>query len=106
MLARLRPAVALAFAALALAIPVASAQAATTKGQAIARVTRILSANRAACEMTLGRVSATRAGRAWRVTARVTTFGNAGTASWWVQRAGGRVSPANQLASEIEVGCP
>jgi hypothetical protein len=97
------PAVALTL--LALAVPSASA-AAISKPRAVTLVTRILVAHRTACAMRWSAVTAVRSGGAWRVTARVTTSGNPGTASWWVQRAGGRVTPADPLSAEIEADCP
>jgi hypothetical protein len=79
-------------------------QTGLTAQQAAARVEAILRRNRARCELTWTTVVARRAGRGWRVTASVRTFGNPGNAAWNV--VGTRVSAAEPLAAEIEAGCP
>jgi hypothetical protein len=74
------------------------------KEQAIAAVRAILNAHEGQCGMTVRGVSATKTSNGWRVSADVTTFGNDGTAEWNV--IGGRATPAEPLAADIENGCP
>jgi hypothetical protein len=76
----------------------------TSQGQAVARVEAILRKNKAKCQMTWTKIVARGSGTRWTVTASVSTFGNPGQASWNI--VGTRMAPADQLASEIEVGCP
>ena len=78
-----------------------------TAAQAIAKVRRILTKNSAACSMKVFSIKAAAAPNAiFRVTARVSTFGNVGDATWVVNRRIGRTTPADQLAFEIGTGCP
>jgi hypothetical protein len=84
----------------------AGASAATTKSGAVSAVTRILERNERSCDLSWRSVSARRVGSAWRVSARVATSGNPGTASWWVQVGSGRITAAGPLAAEILAGCP
>jgi hypothetical protein len=51
-------------------------------------------------------VTATAAGKVWHVVASVTTFGNAGTASFSVPNGTTTVVPADPLAADIDNGCP
>lgn len=77
-----------------------------TAAQAVAKVRRILERNRSACDMTWSSIRAVAISNArFRVIARVTTFGNPGTARWTVQRRSGVTSPFDQLAFEIGRGC-
>lgn len=71
---------------------------------AVAKVEAILRKNKASCEMTWTKVVARRLGTGYAVTATVSTFGNAGRATWNV--VGSRVAPAEPLAADISIGCP
>lgn len=85
-------------------IPGGGGGGAPTAQQAVARVEAILRKNKARCELTWTTVVAHRIPKGYKVTANVSTFGNRGQASWNV--VGTKMAPADQLASEIEVGCP
>jgi hypothetical protein len=77
---------------------------AISAAQATAQVEAILRKNRAKCEMMWTRIVARRSGSRWTVAASVTTFGNAGQATWNI--VGARVAPAEPLAADISAGCP
>jgi hypothetical protein len=72
--------------------------------RAIALVRAILKKNAARCELRVLGVAARKIPNGWRVSARVTTFGNAGTAEWNVIAR--RVAAAEPLAADIAKGCP
>lgn len=78
-----------------------------TAAQAIARVRTILTRNTTSCRMTVASIRAVPMTNArFRVTARVSTFGNVGDAAWIVNRRTGATTPNDQLAYEIGAGCP
>jgi hypothetical protein len=89
----------------------ASRTANTSSTQAVARVRVILTRNQASCHIDqIKSVSATRGGNVWKVTARLVMSGSGRplneTAKWNVRVADGGAVAADQLASEIENGCP
>lgn len=83
----------------------------TSNAQAIATVRAILNRSQASCHIDqIKSVSATRGGTVWKVTARLVMSGSGRplneTAKWNVRVADGGAVAADQLASEIENGCP
>ena len=83
----------------------------TTRPQAVATVRAILRSNATACKIDrVQSISAVRSGAVWKVTARLVMSGSGRrlteTAAWNVRVADGHAAPANELASEIENGCP
>jgi len=83
--------------------PLAAAQAAVTKAQAIAIVKKVLRAHADACELEIISVTARKIAAGWRVYAKVSTFGNVGTSQWTVK--GKKAVPGDQLAFEIAHDC-
>jgi len=86
--------------------PSASASGAPkTAADAEAIVRALLDKNKTSCNMTYTTVQAFAAGGGWYTSAKVVTSGNPGTAQFGVGQ-DGSVTPSNQLASEIQAGCP
>ena len=93
------------------AAPALNNAATTTRAQAITIVRGILSSNAASCRIDrVQSISAVRAGAVWKVTARLIMSASGRplneTAVWNVRVSDGGAASANQLASEIENGCP
>lgn len=77
-----------------------------SKAQAIAKVRKMLKRHAAGCDMTIIKVVARSKPGRWRVTSRVSTFGNVGNARWGVRKKSGKITPEDQLAYEIYNDCP
>ena len=83
----------------------------TTRAQAIAAVREILDRSRSSCRIDrVQSISAVQSGRVWRVTARFVMSASGRPvierAVWNVRVSDGKAVAANQLASEVENGCP
>lgn len=73
-----------------------------TKPQAVAAVRAVLRTKASACGFRIGRITATRSGSGWRVSAQ-TSGGASGLSRWSVGR---KPAPLNPLARRIVAGCP
>src|SRR5256885_7376620 len=88
-----------------------AAAGATTRSQAVAMVREILNRNTSSCHIDrIQTISAVQSAGVWRVTARF-VMSASGTplnekGVWNVRLSDGKVAAANQLAAEIENGCP
>ena len=88
-----------------------AAAGATTRAQAVATVRAILNRNTSSCHINrVQSVSAVRSSAVWKVTAKLVMSGSGRslneTAAWNVRVSDGKAVAADQLASEIENGCP